>query len=147
MERLQQALFHLLLARDAVLSPGHRFQPLLLYFFLAVGAHPVFVFLDAFESAINQVQEQPISIGHAEEKLFSIKISSLVRQVHGGIFVRHSSLFLNACNGLYEFFPSREQFFLVVIESFLVHVSPAPLDTIWGHLKTPSLERLSIEVK
>src|SRR6266576_1267104 len=64
---LQQALLHLLLARDAVLGPRHGFQPLLLHLLLAVRADAILVFLDALQSGINQVQLRTVGIGHTEE--------------------------------------------------------------------------------
>jgi len=43
---LQQPLFHLLLAGNAVLGPGYRFKPFLLHFLLTIRANPVLIGLD-----------------------------------------------------------------------------------------------------
>ena len=134
---LEQAFLHFFLTGDAVLGPRHRFEPLLLHFFLAVGANAVLILLDPLESRVNQIQQGPVGIGHPKEKLLGVGIRRFVRQIHRGIFVRRSSLFLCARDGSHDLFAPRQQFLFVIVEPFLIHRSPAPLLTFWGHLKTP----------
>ena len=124
---LTTALFHLLLAGDAVLGPRYRFEPLLLQLFLAVRANAVFIRVDALQRRVDHVQDRAVRIGHAKEELLRIGVRRLVREVHRRIFVRSPSLFLRARDRLHQLLAPYRQLLLVVLEPFLVHGSPAPL--------------------
>jgi len=110
-----------------MLGPRYRFEPFLLHLFLAVRANSVFIGLDALQRRVDHVQDRAVCIGHAKEKLLCVGVRSFVREVHRGIFVRGSSLFLGARDRPHQLLAPRNQLLLVVVEPFLVHTSPAPL--------------------
>lgn len=124
---LQQPLFHLLLAGDAVLGPRYRLEPLLLQLFLAVRAHAVFIRVDALQRRVDHVQDRAVRIGHAKEELLRVGVRCLVREINRRIFIRGSSLFLRSRDCLHQLLAPYRQLLLVVFEPFLVHGSPAPL--------------------
>src|SRR2546429_1002804 len=83
----------------------------------------------------------------AEEKFLGIGVGRFVCQVDRGIFVRCPSFFLGACDCLRQFFAPSQQFLLVIIESFLVNVSPVPCNLFGATSKLRSLDQSTSEVK
>lgn len=110
-----------------MLGPGYCLEPFLLHLLLAIRANAVFICVDALERRINHVQNRAVCVGHAKEKLLRIGVCRFVCEIHRRIFIRGSSLFLGAGDRLHQLLAPRYQLFLVIIEPFLVHGSPAPL--------------------
>jgi len=81
-------LLLLLLAGEAVLGPGDRFQPLLVHLVVAHHAHAVAAAVDAAERLVDQVQHVALRVGEAEQELLGVGVRCLVGDVLGALLVR-----------------------------------------------------------
>src|SRR6516225_6248980 len=105
---LQQPLFLFFLTTDAVLRPRHRFQPLLLHLFLAVGAGSVFVVTDALQRFVNQVQNGAVRVGLPEQEFLGVRIRCLVGKIHSWIVIRLTAFLFSARDRLHQFIAPRQ---------------------------------------
>src|SRR5437879_9797445 len=65
---LQETLFLFLLARDAMLGPRYRFQPLGQHLFLAVRAESIFAGLNPLQGLVDHRQHRAVGIRHSKEE-------------------------------------------------------------------------------
>lgn len=131
--RLECALFHFFLARNAITRPRNSFEAFLLEFLMARDALAKTVFADAIESIVDQLKERAIVVRLTEEELFSVGVGGLVSQIDGRIFVGFAAFLLSTCNNAKKLIAARSQFLLVVVETFLVHARHPQT----GHLARP----------
>src|ERR1700684_1580678 len=78
---LEQALLEFLLALDAVPRPGHGLQPLGIDFLAAMDALPEAAFADPRQRSLHHLQQGPLVVALAEEKLFRVRARGAVGDV------------------------------------------------------------------
>src|SRR6202035_4693174 len=83
----QQALLEFLLALDAVARPGHSLKALGVDFFTAVDALAKTSLPDARQRFLHHLQELPLVIALAEQKLLRVGTGGAVGNVLGGVLV------------------------------------------------------------
>lgn len=132
---LEKALLVFFGTSHAVARPGNGFEALLLKFLFAFDATAIRIPPDAFERIVDQRQHGPIRVGLSEQKFLGVRVRSLVGKVHRRIVVRSPAFFFGPGNGLDQFLSTGLQFFLVIIQSLLIH-SRAPLFTQLPILQT-----------
>jgi hypothetical protein len=92
----QQALLKLLLALDAVPRPGHSLQPLGVDFLAAMDAFTEAAFADPRQRFINHLQQLPLVVALAEQKLLGVGTGRAVRDVLRRVFVSGAAVRLGA---------------------------------------------------
>ena len=92
----QQALLELLLALDAVTRPGHGFKPFGVDLFAAMDALAETAFPDPRQRSLHHLQELPLVVALAEEKLLGVRTGSAVGDVLGRVFVGGPAIGLGA---------------------------------------------------
>src|SRR5208282_981217 len=118
---LQQTFFLLLLAGQAMLSPGHRLEPLLLDFVLATGAKAVGALAHAGKRVLDELEGDAIRVRLAEQELLGVGVRRFIGQVYGRILVRPPSRFLGPGDGLPQLVPAGLQLLFVVFEALFFH--------------------------
>jgi hypothetical protein len=79
--------------------------------------------LDAPQGFVDQRQHGPVGIGLPEQKFLGVGVRSFVRKIHRRIVIRGPAFFLGPGNGLDQFLAPGLQFFLVIIQTLLIHKS------------------------
>jgi len=95
----QQTLLEFLLTLDAVARPRHSFQTLGVDFCAAVDAFPEAAFANARQSFIHHLQELPLVVALAEQKLFGVGTGGAIGDVLGRIFIGGAPVGLRAGDG------------------------------------------------
>jgi hypothetical protein len=120
----------LFLAGHAMPRPRHRFQALLLEFFLALDARAVAAVFDSQERFVDQLQDGPVRVVLAEQKFLGVGVGSLVGKIHGWIVVGSPAFLFCPGDGFQQFLTPRHQFLFVVLQTLLVHNHCPTLDLI-----------------
>lgn len=118
---LQQPLFLLFLAFDAVAGPRHSFEAFLLQFFLALDAQSEGPFANALQGFVNQLQQSAIVMRLPEEKFLGVGVRGLVREVYRRILIRLTAFLAGADDGLHQLFAPGLQLLFVIIQPLLIH--------------------------
>src|SRR5262249_37698085 len=77
----QQALLLLLLARDAVLRPGHRLRALVAHLVFAQDAEAVGAAADALQGLVHELEHVALVVRQAEQELLGVGVRRLVGDV------------------------------------------------------------------
>src|SRR5580658_1357723 len=93
---LQQTLLQFLLALDAVPRPRHRFQSLGVDLFAAVDAFAKAAFANAGQRPLDHLQQLPLVVALAEQKLFGVRTGGAVGNVLRRIFIGRAAVGLGA---------------------------------------------------
>ena len=91
-----------------MLGPGHRFQPLLLHFFLAAGALTECVIANALQRFVDLIQHIAVRAGLPEQEFLGVGVGCLVRQVDGRIVVRLPPFLFRTRDGLHQLISPRQ---------------------------------------
>ena len=120
-KNLEQALFHFFLAGETVTGPGYVFQALLLELLMAGDSFAEAIIFDASQGVIHQLKQRTVVMRLTEEKFFGVGVCSLVREVHGWVFIGFAAFLFGARDSTHEFVAPSDQFLFVIFEPLLVH--------------------------